>query len=118
MYWMNCPHFGSSCCSEYPLEAIPPVFSDAQTFFKQHNLDLTLVKGSCTEWRTRAKLAVRKEGIGLFLKGTHTVAPIPHCLVHHPKINEAVEAIQKLSFSRYDETFHTGDLRYLQLVVE
>ena len=115
---MKCSHFPINCCSECPLDAIPAIFSQAKTFFKQYGFDLDLVTGNPNFWRTRAKLAVRKEGIGLFLPGTHRVAPIPHCLAHHPKINEAVELIQKLSFSRYDEKTHQGDLRYIQLVVE
>ena len=90
-------------------------------------------------WRCRARLAVRlreeeqgegEEGgeggnrgavdIGLFRSGTHSVSPIPDCVAHHPRINEAAQAVQsaveRLRTRVYSEGRHaTGGLRYLQL---
>jgi len=117
-----CPHFETGCCSECPLTATPTLFEEAALFFAHHNLTLTLARGSPTHFRTRAKLAVRKEGIGLFKKGTHTVVETPHCAAHHPKINQTIflfkEKFSDALFRPYNEITHKGDLRYIQCVVE
>lgn len=114
----KCPHFGTSCCADCPLTSIPDIFQEAQLLFP----NVTLETGSPIHFRTRAKLAVRQEGIGLFKKGTHTVVETPNCLAHHPKINEAVSLLKNLllksPFKPYSESTHTGDLRYIQCVVE
>jgi 23S rRNA (uracil1939-C5)-methyltransferase len=89
--------------------------------------ELYLRKGSATKWRTRAKLCVRSSpqnthSIGLFEKDTHTAMDIPHCQVHHPRINTAVQKIRKKlheeNLSAYNEGSHQGDLRYLQFIIE
>jgi 23S rRNA (uracil1939-C5)-methyltransferase len=106
-------------CSEFAFNETPPLFLEAKKLFE---IPFELVRGSPTQFRTRAKLAVRKEGIGLFKRGTHTVIPMTICLAHHPKLNEAFAsfktAFSKSSFTPYDEVHHTGDIRYIQLIVE
>ena len=88
----------------------------------EHAIDLALEKGRPMGWRGRSKLAVRQGPngvqIGLFEKSSHCVQSIPHCLVHHPAINEAVKRVLHWQFSAYDEASHTGDLRYIQCSVE
>jgi tRNA/tmRNA/rRNA uracil-C5-methylase (TrmA/RlmC/RlmD family) len=75
-------------------------------------------------WRTRAKLAVRCNpgntlAFGLFKRGTHDVVPIPSCFAHHPKINEAMSTLSQLpSYLGYNESSSSGQLRYVQAVVE
>jgi tRNA/tmRNA/rRNA uracil-C5-methylase (TrmA/RlmC/RlmD family) len=54
--------------------------------------------GTAGEWRCRARLAVRVDEngaltVGLFRRGTHQVVEIPRCVVHHPRINQAVRLI-------------------------
>ena len=94
-----------------------------------------------TQWRTQAKLAVAPRSskwrsnnggvvLGLYETGSHVVTPIPHCLVHHPAINQAVRQLQEAtartgttasSSSSSSSNHHhgpPGDLRYVQLQVE
>jgi 23S rRNA (uracil1939-C5)-methyltransferase len=86
--------------------------------------DFDIIVAQETRWRTRAKLAVRRQhgdgvAIGLFRRGTHEVLPIPQCLAHHPKINEAVAYLATLPAGLgYNEETGTGQLRYIQAVVE
>jgi tRNA/tmRNA/rRNA uracil-C5-methylase (TrmA/RlmC/RlmD family) len=104
--------------------AIIQIRERAAGFFQSLGVyDFDIVSLSETGWRTRVKLAVRRQGgvlaIGLFFRGTHEVLPIPHCLSHHPKINEAIAYLATLSpHLGYDEATATGQLRYVQLVVE
>lgn len=128
---ISCSHFArcSGCVIDSCHEP-PEIFHRARLFLQQHyGLSLTRAVGAIRGWRTRAKLAVRhnalrpeKPRIGLFEKGSHNVLPIPHCQVHHPRINQAVEVFLDMfarsKLTAYDEIAHTGDLRYLQLVVE
>ena len=76
--------------------------------------------------RHRARLAVRGTAadprIGLFEAGSHRIVATPHCAIHHPRINEAAqalrEAIRETGTAPYDDANHRGALRYVQLVVE
>ncbi len=128
---IHCPHFSTcSGCIYNDIKTDPRIFKKAKTYLeKVLKKTITLEKSDARFWRKRAKLAVRynpndqkKPLIGLFEKGSHRVIPIPQCQIHDPEINNAVSAIrhefenQNLTF--YDETSHTGDLRYIQLVVE
>jgi tRNA/tmRNA/rRNA uracil-C5-methylase (TrmA/RlmC/RlmD family) len=122
---INCPHFQKcSGCLYETIKKPPALFTYARRFFeKTCGIDLGLKQGAATGWRTRAKLAVRnvngKPVIGLFEKNSHDVLSIPKCQVHHPAINEAVSHIVKnLNLTAYDEATHSGDLRYIQCVVE
>lgn len=93
-----------------------------------------VVPSSVTQWRTQAKLVVApkssswaKDGckFGLYMKGTHEVLDIPHCKVHHPSINRAIQALEKAT-DRVGTAAYTSDsrnsvnggLRYVQLQVE
>ncbi len=98
----------------------------AKEFFSLQNvLGFTIVSGNREGWRCRVKLAVRQAGrkvqIGLFRKGTHEILPILDCRDHHPRINEAIELISSFleeHIRGYDEKTHTGEVRYIQCVVE
>ncbi len=120
-YEIDCVHFDyCSGCVLNSCKNPPPIFDEASAYFaKNWNVDLSFSQGNIIGWRVRAKLAARRPNvIGLFEKGTHNVVSIPQCRVHHPKINEAVERLLQHNFSFYDEKSHTGDLRYVQCVVE
>lgn len=99
----------------------------SKEFFKKLVVsNFSLQSGSKTFWRCRAKLAVRQEKgaiqIGLFQEGSHTISPVFGCTDHHPQINEAIELISNFlteeKISGYNETSNTGEVRYLQCVVE
>lgn len=127
---IDCVHFGvCPGCVYNSAEKPPEIYLQAKEYLAAHfAIPLQFKQGASRGWRTRAKLAVRKEksqkekSIGLFIKGTHEVLAIPHCQVHHPLINQAVELFLELfkqsGLSAYDEATHQGDLRYLQCVVE
>ncbi len=76
--------------------------------------------------RHRARLMLRGRAsspkIGLFQQGSHRIADIPNCRVHHPRINEvaaaARRAIRASGAPPYAERPHAGLLRALQVVVE
>lgn len=77
-------------------------------------------------FRVRARLMVRGRAaspkIGIFQAGSHRIADIPRCRVHHPRINEvaaaARAAIRATGVRPYAERSHTGDLRAIQVVIE
>lgn len=100
------------------------MFRRAQAFFSSCGVDtFSIIEMLSTHFRTRAKLAVRKCGkkvnIGLFIKGSHLVLPIPSCVHHHPAINAVVHMLQMLSADMaYDERSHSGIIRYIQVLVE
>ena len=110
-----------------------PVVQQAIAFFKQyHRLNLPIVLGPATGWRTVAKLAVRrskpvtnvKRGeltIGLFQKKTHNVIPGETSPCHHPSINQAITLVQsaarRFQVEPFDETTGAGDLRYVSFHV-
>ncbi len=100
--------------TEFPT---PKIWKEIQQYFG----GIPLVKGKLTNWRTRAKLAVRGQlgspKIGLFKPGTHEVEDLIDCIDHHPSINEALDALRKSQFHPYDEISLSGDLRYVQLTV-
>jgi len=81
---------------------------------------ISILKGKDTGWRCRAKLAVRgsieKPKMGLFKPGTHEVEDLIDCPDHHPSINKALNILRSHKFHPYNETTHTGDLRYVQLI--
>ncbi len=89
-----------------------------------------VVPSQLTQWRTQAKLAVAPKSswgrdgciFGLYERGTHDVMPIPHCVVHHPSINRAIEALtratERVGTAAYNEKTGEGGLRYVQCQVE
>ncbi|EMS67531.1 hypothetical protein TRIUR3_27776 [Triticum urartu] len=115
----------SGCTHEFDLDK-PPVLQEVADFFSGHGIeDFTFSRGRLSEWRCRAKLAVRgtpeKPLIGLYQEGTHTVQDIPDCRAHHPSINYAIkllkQGISELSVQPFDEDAGTGELRYVQMTV-
>ena len=85
-----------------------------------------VVEGAPFGYRHRARLAVRGRAtspkIGIFQEGSHRIVDIPHCLVHHPLVNEVAAAtkaaLRRTGVSPYADRPHRGMLRYLQVVVE
>ncbi|KAF8755697.1 hypothetical protein HU200_011164 [Digitaria exilis] len=124
---LDCIHFGkcSGCTHEVDLDK-PPVLQEVANFFKGHGVgDFTFSRGRLSQWRCRAKLAVRgtpeNPSIGLYQEGTHVVTDIPECRAHHPSINAAVkllrQGISELNIQPFDEDAGTGELRYVQMAV-
>ena len=133
---LSCRHFRDcSGCSLSDDLASPPVGREASAWFRSQGVEIDAPeKINAHGWRCRARLAVRlreeeeqerEEGtyavdIGLFRAGTHAVSAIPDCVAHHPRINEAVEAIrgavERLRTRVYSEARPArGGLRYVQL---
>lgn len=85
-----------------------------------------ILLGAPFGFRHRARLAVRGRSrtpkVGIFQQGTHRIADIPRCPIHHPAINDAVaqlkRGIRTLGVMPYADRPHLGQLRYVQLVVE
>lgn len=115
-----CPHYGICSGCAIPFDDEKKEYDDVTSFFKEFGCSCPLIRGGQTGWRVRSKLAVRREGIGLFQEKSHITVPIPKCLVHHPSINEAVQCIQAAMhhMQPYDENSNSGDLKYLQFSVE
>jgi 23S rRNA (uracil1939-C5)-methyltransferase len=84
------------------------------------------VSGARLGYRHRARLAVRGRAaspkLGIFQEGTHRIADIPRCGVHHPLVNRVVAAVRRAvretKTAPYAERPHLGSLRSLQVVVE
>jgi 23S rRNA (uracil1939-C5)-methyltransferase len=101
---------------------------EVKNFLNTHapGIDVPLIHKELNGWRTRAKLAVRgtaaEPEIGLFQQGTHQVVPVPSCPLHHPAINRAYKIVYDTMKQRgiipYCEKSGTGQLRYVQFVVE
>lgn len=124
---IHCPHFVKCAgCTIATAVDNPIVVEEMNGFFAAKGIDFKLHAESATAWRFRAKLAVRGSYqdplIGLYEKGSHQVVGIPHCQVHHPLINMAVERIRSWimqnKISLYREQDGVGELRYLQVIVE
>lgn len=119
-----CPHAGPDCCMKEKVP--PPIYGTAGAFLDEEGRELALHIGSLTGWRCRSKLAVRGNSdnplIGLFKEGTHDVVSMLSCAAHHSKINEAIANIRSFFMAHqiipYNETTGTGDVRYVQFVVE
>jgi 23S rRNA (uracil1939-C5)-methyltransferase len=119
----TCPHF--STCSGCTVENVlhPPLWQEVVCFFQKYQIEPHLITDGFEKKRFKAKLAVRiGPVIGLFKKNTHDVISIPHCLVHHPSINQAVKILQEEMKAHnilpYQENPPSGLLRYLQFFVE
>ena len=77
-------------------------------------------------FRTRARLAVRGRAgspkLGMFQSGSHRLADIPRCRIHHPLVNEIAlavrAAVREAGVEPYAERPHRGALRYVQIAVE
>lgn len=122
----ECVHFNEcSGCTEKLTEIVPKIWEEVLSYF-EGTVRPDLRTGSPFRWRHRAKIAVRGTSenplLGLFRERSHDVVPIPRCLVHHPRLNQAFEEIRTGLISNglqpYNEKTFGGDLRYLQAVVE
>lgn len=123
-----CDHFG--VCSGCQIDIniyFPPIWNEVIDFFNNKGLSsVPFYSESRLFWRNRAKLAVRGTSrnplIGLFKQGSHSVIPIPFCQIHYPEINQSIEIIKKWIIKNnllpYNEIDASGELRYLQFVVE
>ncbi|MEN9581268.1 MAG: hypothetical protein RJA70_4277 [Pseudomonadota bacterium] len=95
-------------------------------FCGQHGARLEEFEGEPFGSRVRARLAIRGSAespkIGIFEAGTHRVADIPRCHIHHPQINVVAaackRAIRQTHLSPYSDKTKRGVLRYLQVVVQ
>ncbi|RIK98606.1 MAG: hypothetical protein DCC71_20870, partial [Proteobacteria bacterium] len=84
------------------------------------------MEGDRFAFRHRARLMVRGRAaspkLGIFQQGTHDVADIPRCRVHHPLVNEVAAAlraaIRATGARPYSERAHAGLVRAVQIVVE
>lgn len=121
-----CPHFGACAgCCENPSFKPPPAWQEVLSFLERMNTP-ALHQGLPYHWRHRAKVAVRgvcgNPLIGLFKRSSHDVLPIPSCLVHHPRLNQAFELVREWMVRNalipYQEETGLGDLRYVQGVVQ
>jgi len=58
----------------------------------------------------------------MFQEGTHRIADIPRCRIHHPLVNEVAaalrRAIRETGVAPYADRSLRGELRYLQIAVE
>ncbi len=116
----GCPRFGE------PLQA-GPAYAALARFAAQHGVALQAVPApEARGYRLRARLALRGRSsspkLGIFQLGSHRIADIPSCLVHHPLINEVAavlkQAVRELHVEPYAEGPHRGLLRYAQVAVE
>ncbi len=120
----TCKHFSKcSGCSHSLNDTAPSIWKRIENFMQR---PIPLISENSPGWRLRAKLAIRKSkdgtpALGLFERGTHTLAAIPHCQAHHPAINRAAtllaEEMRHLQIDPYDEKKQTGSLRYAQFFV-
>jgi tRNA/tmRNA/rRNA uracil-C5-methylase (TrmA/RlmC/RlmD family) len=85
-----------------------------------------VVDGVAAGHRHRARLAVRGRAtspkLGIFQEGSHRIADIPRCVVHHPLVNVVADAVKaavrRTGTPPYADAAHRGALRYVQVVVE
>lgn len=103
-----------------------PIIQQATAFFQEKGHGFEVKVGPTSGWRTVSKLAVRSQSgvlcIGLFAPGSHQLLEIPKCQAHHPRINSAVQVIQKqcrkCAIQPYDEQSGTGSLKYVAINIE
>lgn len=116
----GCPALNEDDAAAQKLNALKDLVSDDRAEL------LETMVGPERHFRIRAKLAVRgrvnNPKIGIFQQGSHRIADIPACPVHHPAINVVVgqlkAAMRKHKIEPYVERPGLGLLRYVQLVVQ
>jgi tRNA/tmRNA/rRNA uracil-C5-methylase (TrmA/RlmC/RlmD family) len=116
----GCPRFGQGGISAGAQRALAELARAAGL------AEPRVAEGEARGYRHRARLAVRGRAaapaVGIFRAGTHRVIDIPHCLVHHPRVNEVAaalrSAVRATGIPPYADAAHRGCLRYLQVVVE
>ena len=144
-----CEHFGicPGCTSDSHV-AQTPIIQSASLYFNSASVQKsalfpssdfykTVIPSELTQWRTQAKLAVAPKStwgrdgciFGLYQRKSHSVVPIPNCVVHHPSINRAVEVLTEATAKVGTQAFREdgrdsdnggrgGGLRYVQMSVE
>jgi 23S rRNA (uracil1939-C5)-methyltransferase len=124
-----CPH-RPPCpgCPRYGEPGIAPRAREAlAAFAAREGLDApAVVDASGFSSRHRARLMVRGRTrtpkIGLFQEGSHRIADVPHCRIHHPLINRVAAAVRSAArdagVEPYADRPHRGELRAIQVVVE
>ena len=115
-------------CPRYARSGIDPAAHERlQALARESGARLDpAVEGRALGHRHRARLMVRGRPrtpkIGLFQAGSHRIADIPHCHVHHPLVNEAAAALKRAiratGEAPYADAPHRGRVRALQVVVE
>lgn len=124
-----CPHRPPCrACPRYGEPGVAPAAIEVlAALARQHGLPpVPVVAGARAAFRLRARLAIRgRTGapkLGLFEPGTHRVVHVPRCVIHHPMINAAAEAMRgalaEAGVSCYSERAGLGHARYLQVVIE
>ncbi len=116
----GCPRFGEPRLAPAALGALGALCREAGL------PPPVVVEGPPFAYRHRARLAVRGRAaspkIGIFQEGSHRIADIPRCLVHHPLVNEVAAAVKaavrRTATAPYAERAHRGLLRAIQVVVE
>lgn len=126
---MECPHRPPcSGCPRFAEPGIPPAAqATLDALAQRHGLPaVKVVAGPTANFRLRARLAIRgrvnSPKIGLFENGSHRVAHVPQCLVHHPLINRVAAVVRRAlvdaDVTCYSDKAHLGVARYLQVVVQ
>ncbi|CAJ1950146.1 unnamed protein product [Cylindrotheca closterium] len=103
-----------------------PIIQQATSFFQEQGHAFEVKVGPTSGWRTVSKLAVRSQSgvlcLGLFAPGSHQLLEIPNCQAHHPRINSAIQVLQKqcrkCDIKPYDEQTGTGSLKYVAINIE
>jgi tRNA/tmRNA/rRNA uracil-C5-methylase (TrmA/RlmC/RlmD family) len=116
----GCPRFGEAGVAPAALAALAALAAE-------HGIaPPRVVEGPLLGWRHRARLMVRGRAaspkVGLFQAGTHRIADVPRCGVHHPLVNEVAAALRRAVRATgtppYADAPHRGLLRAVQVVVE
>jgi tRNA/tmRNA/rRNA uracil-C5-methylase (TrmA/RlmC/RlmD family) len=126
---LSCPH--RPPCPGCPRYGEPGIAPEARARLARLSARAGLAEppvftGAPLGFRLRARLAVRGRAsspkLGIFQEGTHRIADIPRCRIHHPRVNEVAAAlrttVRETATEPYAERPHRGALRYAQIAVE
>ncbi|MGH0028842.1 MAG: hypothetical protein ACQGVC_03560 [Myxococcota bacterium] len=116
----GCPRYGESGIASRARRALEDLAREAGAALHP------TVQGEPMGHRHRARLMVRGRSrspkVGLFQQGSHRIVDVPHCRVHHPRINQAAAALKRamreVDAPPYADGPHRGLVRALQAVVE
>jgi tRNA/tmRNA/rRNA uracil-C5-methylase (TrmA/RlmC/RlmD family) len=125
----DCPH-RPPCpgCPRWGESGVPPEAGQSlRALARDAGLaEPPLFEGPPLGFRTRARLAVRgrpgNPKLGIFQSGTHRIADIPRCSVHHPRVNAVAAALKQAlrasGLAPYAEPSGRGLVRYAQIAIE